>query len=234
MKLSKRNEIIKTKDSHHFIKQKGRENVTVVDLGFNEGKFEKSIAKVFDNFTAYCVEANPKFLNTDDNIHLDNFLLSNKSSEKEKFYLDSNNDGASSKYFISDEKNYLLIETITLKDYYNYRKINKADILKINIEGAEFDILDNETINFLSKNTEQIWVSFHNFLVSDNRYELRLKEIYNAFKLNKFYKIKFSLNDDAVLFINKNFIDLSMKEKINLNLFKYLDGFKRRFKIKQF
>jgi len=117
-------------------------------------------------------------------------------------------------------------------EYYNYRKINKADILKINIEGAEFDILDNETINFLSKNTEQIWVSFHNFLVSDNRYELRLKEIYNAFKLNKFYKIKFSLNDDAVLFINKNFIDLSMKERIYLNLFKYLDGLKRRLKIK--
>ena len=51
-KLSEENEIIKTKDLHHFIKQKGCKFVTIVDLGYNDGGFEKSISGIFDNYTA--------------------------------------------------------------------------------------------------------------------------------------------------------------------------------------
>ena len=117
-----------------------------------------------------------------------------------------------------------------LKDYYKYRNIDKVDILKIDIEGTEFDILDINTINFLSKNTKQICVEFHDFLVTDKRYNIRLEKIFETFKSNKFYMIAFSRNNGSVLFINKNFIDLSIKERIILNLFKYFDGIKRVLK----
>ena len=231
MKLSEENKIIKAKDLHYFIKQKGCEFITVVDLGCNDGSFVKSISKIFDNYTGYCVDADKQFSSIGDNLHFDNFLMSNQSFKKEKFYLNPNNTGASSKYFTFDENNYRLVQTITLKDYYNYKNIDKVDILKIDIEGAEFDILDSNTINFLSKNTKQICVEFHDFLTKDNRYKIRLEEIFETFKSNKFYMIKFSRKNYAsVLFINKNFIDLSIKEIIILNLFKNLDGIKRILK----
>ncbi len=123
-----------------------------------------------------------------------------------------------------------MVQTITLKDYYNYKKIDKVDILKIDIEGSEFDILDNDTINFLSKNTKQICVEFHDRLTSGKRYEAILKKIFKSFRFNKFYIKKFSFDNTSVLFVNKNFIDLSVKEKININLFKYLNGVKRVLK----
>ena len=131
---------------------------------------------------------------------------------------------------ISDKKNYCLVQTITLKDYYNYKKIDKVDILKIDIEGSEFDILDNDTINFLSKNTKQICVEFHDRLINGKRYEAILEKIFKSFRFNKFYIKKFSFDNTSVLFVNKNFIDLSVKEKININLFKYLNGVKRVLK----
>ena len=230
MKLSKKNKIIKTKDSHYFIKQKECEFVTIVDLGYHDGSFEKSISRIFNNYTVYCVDANKQFSSISDNSHFDNFLMSNQSFKKEKFYLNQNNTGASSKYFAFDENNYRLVQTINLKDYYNYKNIDKVDILKIDIEGAEFDILDSNTINFLSKNTKQICVEFHDFLVRDNRYKIRLKEIFKTFKSNKFYIQKFSPDNTSVLFVNKNFINLSIKERININLFKYSNGIKRVLK----
>ena len=230
MKLSEENKIIQSKDLHYFIKQKGCEFVTIVDLGYNDGSFEKSISRIFDNYTGYCVDADKQFSSIGDNLHFDNFLMSNQSFKEEKFYLNANNSGSSSKYFISDEKNYCLVQTITLKDYYNYKKIDKVDILKIDIEGAEFDILDSNTINFLSKNTKQICVEFHDFLVRDNRYKIRLKEIFKTFKSNKFYIQKFSPDNTSVLFVNKNFINLSIKERININLFKYSNRIKKVLK----
>ena len=230
MKLSEENKIIKAKDLHYFIKQKGCEFVTIVDLGYNDGSFEKSISRIFNNYTVYCVDANKQFSSISDNSHFDNFLMSNQSFKKEKFYLNANNTGASSKYFTSDEKNYCLVQTITLKDYYNYKKIDKVDILKIDIEGAEFDILDNDTINFLSKNTKQICVEFHDRLTNGKRYEAILKKIFKSFRFNKFYIKRFSFDDSSVLFVNKNFINLSIKERINLNLFKYSNGIKKFLK----
>ena len=77
-----------------------------------------------------------------------------------------------------------MVQTITLKDYYNYKKIDKVDILKIDIEGSEFDILDNDTINFLSKNTKQICVEFHDRLINGKRYEAILKKIFKSFFLS--------------------------------------------------
>ena len=230
MKLSEKNTIIQTRDKHYFIKQKGCGFVTIVDLGYHEGSFEKSISKIFNNYTVYCVDANKQFSGISDNSQFDNFLLSNQSFIEKQFYLNLNNLEASSKYFISDKKNYCLVQTITLKDYYNYKKIDKVDILKIDIEGAEFDILDSNTINFLSKNTKQICVEFHDFLVRDNRYKIRLEEIFKTFKSNKFYIKKFSRDNTSVLFVNKDFINLSIKERINLNLFKYSNGIKRVLK----
>ena len=153
MKLSEKNTIIQTRDKHYFIKQKECGFVTIVDLGYHEGSFEKSISKIFNNYIVYCVDANKQFSGISDNSQFDNFLLSNQSFIEKQFYLNLNNPEASSKYFISDKKNYCLVQTITLKDYYNYKKIDKVDILKIDIEGSEFDILDNDTINFLSKNS---------------------------------------------------------------------------------
>ena len=230
MKLSEKNTIIQTRDKHYFIKQKGCGFVTIVDLGYHEGSFEKSISKIFNNYTVYCVDANKQFSGISDNSQFDNFLLSNQSFIEKQFYLNLNNPEASSKYFISDKKNYCLVQTITLKDYYNYKKIDKVDILKIDIEGSEFDILDNDTINFLSKNTKQICVEFHDRLANGKRYEAILKKIFKSFRFNKFYIKKFSFDNTSVLFVNKNFIDLSVKEKININLFKYLNGVKRALK----
>ena len=42
-----------------------------------------------------------------------------------------------------DDKNYILSKTITYQQIIKDEKLNKVDILKLDIEGAEIDVINN-------------------------------------------------------------------------------------------
>lgn len=51
-----------------------------------------------------------------------------------------------------------------MRDVYNLSKFQHIEILKIDIEGSEYEILTKKNINFLEKNTSQILIEFHDFI----------------------------------------------------------------------
>lgn len=123
-------------------------------------------------------------------------------------------------------KKIIYINSITLKDLYKLSGFNRIDILKIDIEGSEYNILTEENISFLSENTEQILIEFHNTSIKE--YSEKIDLILEYFKKNNFYAKKFSffnkeMNCDVYTFINEkiisiNFLIISYNVK-NLSLF---------------
>ena len=148
-------QINKTKDLHYFVNEKDQKNSAniVLDIGLNNGSFSKEILKYFNNqVTVYGVEANKKVINYDLAIISDNYLISNKSKIKEKLFINELDSGSSSAIFKEDSNNYIFVESITIKDYINKHNLTKDPIflIKIDIEGKEFEILDEDTISFFS------------------------------------------------------------------------------------
>ena len=58
------------------------------------------------------------------------------------------------------------VQVKTWKDFCNEYNINKISVLKINIEGAEYDLLDNLTDNDFN-NIDQIAISFHDWMIPE-------------------------------------------------------------------
>lgn len=224
----------KTKDLHYYLYDDClKHNLNIVDLGLNYGSFCDELQMFFNEKASfYGVEANKKVINYDKKIITDNFLISNTSGEYEKLYLNKRDSGSSSAIFQENENNFIEVETITLEDYYKKYNLEKnyVYILKIDIEGKEFEILDKKLIKFLSECTYQICVEFHDFLVEDNRYEQAIKDIFKIFNENNFMKIKFSRNNGSVLFINRNFFRLSFLDLLSIYINKYKFGIQRKLK----
>lgn len=80
---------------------------------------------------------------------------------KEKFYLGGiSNEGSSlikEKYNVGKE---IIVETTTIDNELNINKIDKLDLIKLNVEGSELDILENTSIDTLKK-IKQIQLSAH-------------------------------------------------------------------------
>ena len=106
-----------------------------------------------------------------------------------------------------------------------YNKLESINLLKIDIEGAELDLLENLTSGFLSK-IEQITVEFHDFL--DKNDIPRIKKIIKRMKNEDFYVLRLSyFTYGDVLMINQRRIRISNLQKLIFAIYKYTVGLKR-------
>ena len=128
-----------------------------IDIGANMGSYTFLMAsRVGSGGKVFAFEPNPE-LNKMllDSVHInqceswisvDNRALYSQSGEYLKFYLSNNpsNSGTSSLVnhgtFVN-EGNFILVETITLKDCFKENKIDKCNLIKIDVERAELDVL---------------------------------------------------------------------------------------------
>ena len=151
---------------HTFFDNFLRKEINVVDLGACRGEFVDEINKLYNVKKAILVEANPTNfaqLKTLPNCILYNKAISSINGDKIEFYEDPN-----SPYNGSRDFNYFngithQIETINLETLCDDNDIDFIDILKIDIEGAEYDILENLSDEFFNK-IGQITVEFHDFI----------------------------------------------------------------------
>lgn len=127
---------------------------TVLDIGANAGTFsklflEKGVDKV------YAFEPNQEaLLNLN---HLSSINSNLKVFEKAihfveqdlTFYIDPDNttigssDPTHVNYDKSNKIQKIIVPTITLKNFIKQEKLNKIDLIKIDIEGAEYDVIEN-------------------------------------------------------------------------------------------
>jgi FkbM family methyltransferase len=222
--------IIKTKDHHYFICADLKKK-KIIDLGYNDGSFERDVNNIFPQYDYVAVEANPIFKKTI-KARLLNYIISNQSNKISTFGIDIYNSGNSSSIYLLNKKK-LSVKTISLIDLYQLSKFNTIDILKIDIEFSEYEILTKKNIFFLSKNTKQIVVEFHQN--NKKTYTKKIKLILKLFESYNFYFKKFSsLKTEAgsYLFLNKGLIDVDFFLKTKISSYKYYDLFLRFLKLK--
>jgi FkbM family methyltransferase len=119
-----------------------------LDLGANIGDFSIFLAITFPNIRIYSFEplkSNRELfvknilLNKIKNIVVSGKAVSGKSGQSVLFV--QKNNGAIASLVLEDKKNRFRVQTTTLNDIIKENKLSRIDYLKIDVEGAEYEIL---------------------------------------------------------------------------------------------
>lgn len=152
------------------------EDVTVIDIGAHIGAFTVYAAHRAKGGRVYAFEpflSNYKVLERNvlshnaSNVSLFNLALAGRNHER-ILYIDDFNSGGHS--FIKKAKKGIPVNCLTLEEVLIENKISKCDFLKIDCEGAEYEILLNTPIEILKK-IDQIALEYHSpeFLGLDDK-----------------------------------------------------------------
>jgi len=160
---------------HYFIDEFSNESI-IVDLGSGHGKFASVILERFPYSKAILVEADPYLIENLSSIFKDkmnieilNKAIGDKREEgirlfrSKNFEFNSINKSFSEKGGGSDSHSEVFVSMITLQDIFSQFNLHKIDLLKVDVEGSEWDIFEN----FSEKDAEridQISVEFHDFM----------------------------------------------------------------------
>jgi hypothetical protein len=178
-------------------------NPIIVDIGANVGIVSFYFAKKYPNSKIFAYEPHPVNFqnllkgieeNKITNIFPFNLAVFSKSGLDVKIFLHENNTSASSVFRFLPEDPYVEIKTISLEDIIKQNNISYIDFLKIDCEGAEFDILENTEIFYHNElPIENMFIEFHRFM---ERLENKNVEI----ALKKLKEIKNCKNIETIIF----------------------------------
>ena len=157
-----------------------KENDVVVDVGASCGVFAYSILDKKPNHV-YCFEPSTNFFsllktNMDyENVTCINKAIIGKVHDK-------------SQCILFWDENQTDFQTITFQDFLVEYGINKIDFMKLDCEGGEYNIFDDENIEFLKNNVRHIACEIH-FVEHQNRYNYKYVNFLNKY-LTQFPKYK--------------------------------------------
>ncbi len=169
-------------------------NITLIDIGANIGAFSILAAHKMPNAKIYSYEPGEKaFAQLKENIILNRMegrirpfkMAVYKSRGKIKLY-ESDKTGLSSIYRARKERKFEIIKTITLEHVFIDNKICTCDYLKIDCEGAEYDILTYCPKDVL-KRIRTIALEFHEMNAQQNHHDLINILKNNGFRLTHRY-----------------------------------------------
>lgn len=201
-----------------------KDNSIVIDLGANTGTFSKAIIKQF-NSKCFAIEPNVKLFNNINTLYLTklNYAITKEDGPID-FYL-SENDEASSlinnfqQLWNVAEKN--IVEGISWNSLIKKLKLDdaKIDVLKMDIEGAELDIIESFNAKNLD-NIKQITVEFHHRLNPD----LHEKTVQAIKKLLSFGFIGYAntISPVEILFLNNKYFKFNFFQKLLLGAYNKL------------
>lgn len=157
---------------HTFIDNFDKDSV-VLDLGSYKGEFSKELIKKYPISKIILVEGNPNLYNKlketfkgDNSINIVNAVVGSKPKDKIRFYLSNNSEAnsiykpISNKYGLTNQEIYT--KMIDIDSIFSSFKIKEVDLIKMDIEGAEWDILKNFSKKDFDR-VNQISVEFHDF-----------------------------------------------------------------------
>ena len=152
-------------DKTHRLNYGLNQKSIVFDLGGYEGQWASDIFSkyqctifIFEPYSIYADNIKKRF-ELNPCIHLFPFGLSSSNSSSELYI----SDDASSIYKRATGSS-VSIKLVSFTDFVNENKISQIDLIKINIEGGEYDILENLIARGWIKNIKNIQVQFHDFV----------------------------------------------------------------------
>ncbi|MFP4403805.1 MAG: FkbM family methyltransferase [Candidatus Woesearchaeota archaeon] len=169
-----------------------KKEMIIIDVGAHIGFFTLYAKRLFPNSTIYSFEPDKQnFSYLNKNLNLNkikgvksfNLAVSN-SDNKIDFYLSEHNVGHST-HKTKDSKK-ISIDSISFTSIIKENKINWVDILKVDIEGGEYDLFYNLNKNVLKK-VNLILLEWHNLDKDKNNWkELKKYLISKGFKVRKY------------------------------------------------
>lgn len=197
---------------NHFLQYNPQIGDVIIDIGAGIGT-ETIIysSKVGESGKVFAVEAHPETfeslkilceLNSLKNVIISNIAISDYNGV---VYIESRQNHAENKIFKESEKGDSIPVT-TFDEYINKNKITKINFLKINIEGAEKELITKMTTSICMVN--YIAISCHDFLFENNNFEIK-NSVIEFLKSNNFNIIERQTGhiawDSWIFGINKKF-----------------------------
>ena len=180
-------------------------NDIIIDVGAHIGLFALYASQFCKNGKIICYEPikeNYELLlenikqNKITNIISYNSAVSNRSS-KVKIYLNQDESGHS--MFI-ENKNFVTVNSVSMSEIFQKNNIETCDFLKLDCEGAEYEIIDSLNEHFFQKIKKTI-IEYHR---ADTNPEL-LENLTQKLESHNFkIKIKKLFSDIGFLFANSN------------------------------
>jgi FkbM family methyltransferase len=189
-------------NGHGLIEDYLTKGSVVVDLGANKGSFSKQISTLY-GCRVYAVEASPiTFEETYESDLVQKFNFAICSQEKQLQINISENSEATSLFILNncEYKESVTIQGVSLEWFISRFSIQSPVTLKLDVEGAELEILKNTPADIL-RTFSQITVEFHEWLGIGSISEIEV--IIEKLKRNGFYHFKLSrTNHGNDLFVN--------------------------------
>lgn len=213
---------------HTFVKELLGTNPLVIDCGTNYGIFSSCLAKEH-LATVYGFEPDPRLfplLPKMENVKFFNLAVTGSGTS---LNLNLGEEQCSSAYFSKETgQTTVAVDSTQLNGFYQENQLNKIDLLKLDIEGAEIEVLEKLPYKFLTA-ISQISVEFHDFL---DKAELpKIQCVVKRLQRYGFHFLKLSHNDYSdCLFINTKLHPVNLITKIALLFKKYYFGIKRILK----
>ena len=150
----------------------------VFDVGANAGYFSVYASRV-KGTKVYAFEPikrladtilHSKELNNFENLSVHNIALSDKNGHV-RFYVSQVHDGCHSLFLRSDTDEYIEVETKTLQTFCDETAVTKIDFLKLDCEGAEYEILLTMDKDFLQTRIVKLSMESHDDIVPGKTHE---------------------------------------------------------------
>lgn len=168
---------------------------TVVDLGANYGEFIKALAPT--GCKIYAFEPHPVFYEIISNEYeeTENVILSNNAmwiqNEKRKFYFKRSKESLNGGATLMEEKTNILnknlnveVQCLDICDFID--SVGYVDILKVDVEGAEYELLDRLYESGRHEKVGSIYFEDHERKMPSQRFrQLKQKVIKNYNSINK-------------------------------------------------
>jgi FkbM family methyltransferase len=145
------------------------ESSIIFDIGGYHGEFASDIYCKFGS-TVYIFEPIELFYNKirekflyNKNVYVYNFGLGAKTSTEFITFLDN----SSSLFAKNGEK--ISIQIKSISEFIKENKIDNIDLVKINIEGAEYELLESLIENKLVDKFVNLQIQFHDFVIENAR-----------------------------------------------------------------
>lgn len=186
-----------------YISQYLKSGNVFVDIGANIGLFSLNASKIvgdkgkvisFEAFSSnYRQFKNNIEINNFKNIISENKAISNQNSTVEILYNEGDHNIGMASSFLKNFTSKEIVESITLDDYASNNSIEKIDLIKIDIEGGEYNAILGMT-KILSDSKPQVLIEInHQTLQDSGRTEKEIIDLFNQFN----YRIIKKLSSDA-------------------------------------
>ena len=141
------------------------ENSIVFDCGGYKGEWAEEIIKLY-NPHIYIFEPMPKYYNNlvnkfafNNKVSVYGFGLSDKNEKIKMAMLDN-----ASTIYKKEAKDFVQVKMVDILDFLKKENISNIDLIKINIEGGEYSLLERMIQGDVVKNCSNIQAQFHKFM----------------------------------------------------------------------